>query len=67
MRFIVAAFTEKYAAFIYEIIGHTKHIVRKYITGLFLEMIIVAVIAGVIFLDTGNKIYFSAWLAGRNS
>jgi len=58
MRFIVAAFTEKYVNLIYEIIEHIKHIVRKYITGLFFEMAIVTVIAYIIFWILGIKYIF---------
>ena len=58
MRFIVAAFTEKYINLIYEIIEHIKHIVRKYITGLVFEMAIVAAIACVIFWILGIKYIF---------
>ncbi|MEO6818592.1 MAG: AI-2E family transporter [Ginsengibacter sp.] len=49
MRFIVAAFTDKYISVIYEITEQIKYIVRKYITGLFFQMVIVFSIACLIF------------------
>jgi putative permease len=58
MRFVVAAFTEKYISTIYEIMEHIKHIIRKYITGLFFEMAIVAFIACLIFWMLGIKYVF---------
>lgn len=58
MRFIVALCTEKYISIIYDILSHIKHIIRKYITGLFLEMTIVTIIAGLIFWLLGVKYVF---------
>ncbi len=58
MRFMVAAFTEKYISIIYDIMEHIKHIIRKYITGLFFEMAIVAAIACIIFWLLGIKYVF---------
>lgn len=58
MRFIVASFTDKYISLIYEISEHIKHIIRKYITGLFFEMVIVAVISFIVFLILGIKYLF---------
>lgn len=58
MRFIVASFTEKYISIIYDISEHIKHIIRKYITGLFFEMAIVAVIACTVFWILGIEYVF---------
>ncbi len=58
MRFMVALCTEKYIGIIYDILEHIKHIIRKYITGLFLEMAIVAVIACIVFWILGIKYVF---------
>jgi len=58
MRFIVASFTEKYISIIYEISEHIKNIIRKYITGLFFEMAIVAVIAFLVFWILGIRYVF---------
>jgi predicted PurR-regulated permease PerM len=58
MRFIVASFTEKYISIIYDISEHIKHIIRKYITGLFFEMAIVAAIAFIVFSILGIRYFF---------
>ena len=58
MRFMVALCTEKYIGLIYEILEHIKHIIRKYITGLFLEMAIVAIVACLVFWVLGVKYVF---------
>jgi predicted PurR-regulated permease PerM len=58
MCFVVASFTEKYISVIYDIMEHVKHIIRRYITGLFFEMVIVAVISGVVFWILGIKYVF---------
>lgn len=58
MRFVVAAFTEKYTSLIYDIMENIKRIIRKYITGLFFEMAIVTVIACTIFWILGIKYIF---------
>jgi len=58
MRFIVAAFTDKYISIIYDILDHIKHIIRKYITGLFFEMVIVAIISGIVFWILGIEYVF---------
>ncbi|MGI8581393.1 MAG: AI-2E family transporter [Chitinophagaceae bacterium] len=58
MRFIVALCTEKYISIIYDILENIKHIIRKYIAGLFLEMAIVAIIACLIFWILGIKYVF---------
>ncbi len=55
MRFLVAAFTEKYISIIYDISEQIKYIIRKYITGLFFQMVIVVVLAGLVFWLLGIK------------
>jgi predicted PurR-regulated permease PerM len=55
MRFVVAAFTEKYISIIYDIAEQVKYIIRKYITGLFFQMAIVVVLAGLVFWLLGIK------------
>lgn len=55
MRFVVAAFTEKYISIIYDISEQIKYIIRKYITGLFFQMVIVVVLAGLVFWLLGIK------------
>ena len=55
MRFVVLVFTEKYIATIYDIGEEIKYIIRKYITGLFFQMAIVVVLAGLTFWLLGIK------------
>lgn len=58
MRFVVAAFTEKNKEIIYDISEHIKNIIRKYITGLFFEMVILVVATCIIFGILGIKYVF---------
>lgn len=58
MLFVVALFTEKYMGIIYDILEHIKHIIRKYITGLFFEMSIVTIISCIIFWILGIEYVF---------
>lgn len=55
MRFVVLAFTEKYISTIYDIGEQIKYIIRNYITGLFFQMVIVVVLAGLSFWLLGIK------------
>jgi predicted PurR-regulated permease PerM len=65
MNFIVAAFTDKHRTLIYEVLENIKLIIRKYITGLFFEMVIVAVISGIVFWMLGiNYIFLLALIVG---
>lgn len=65
MRFIVASFNERHYGIIYEISEQVKRIIRKYITGLFFEMVIVAVITFIVFLILGIKnVFLLALLVG---
>jgi len=58
MRFVVALFTEKYMGLIYEILKNIKHIIRKYITGLFFEMTIITIVASLLFWLLGVDYVF---------
>lgn len=58
MRFVVAAFTEKYTSIIYEILEQVKYIIRKYITGLFFEVVLVAAVSCIAFVILGIKYAF---------
>lgn len=58
MRFMVAVFTEKHSKTIYDILTQIKYIIRKYITGLFFEMIIVAIISAIVFWLLGIEYVF---------
>jgi predicted PurR-regulated permease PerM len=58
MRFVVAAFTEKNKEVIYDISEHIKNIIRKYITGLFFEMVILIGVSCLVFWILGIKYVF---------
>ncbi|MEO8960602.1 MAG: AI-2E family transporter [Ginsengibacter sp.] len=58
MNFVLAAFSEKNKALIYDISENIKNIIRKYITGLFFEMIILIVIGCLVFWILGIKYVF---------
>ncbi len=58
MRFIVAAFTERNKAVIYDISEHIKNIIRKYITGLFFEMVLLVTVGCLVFWILGIKYVF---------
>lgn len=58
MRFVVTAFTEQYIDLIYDITAQIKFIIRKYITGLFLEMAVITIIACTVFGLLGIKYVF---------
>jgi len=58
MIFLVAAFTEKHKALIYDISEHIKNIIRKYITGLFFELAILVGISCLVFWILGIKYVF---------
>ena len=55
VRFITVTFTEKYAGLIAEILAEVKLIIKGYIVGLFVEMLIVSSLAIIIFLVLGIK------------
>ena len=58
MVFLVAAFSEKHKALIYDISEHIKNIIRKYITGLFFELAILVAASCLIFWILGIKYVF---------
>lgn len=58
LRFLVAAFKKENSETVYEVVQHIQYIIRKYITGLFLEMLIVATIVCTVFLIGGIKYAF---------
>lgn len=58
MSFIVSVFDKKHFPVICEISGEIKSIVRKYITGLFLQMVILIIVACLIFWLIGIKYVF---------
>ena len=58
MRFAVAAFSEKRKEVIYDISENIKNIIRKYVTGLFFEMILLIGGSCLIFWILGIKYVF---------
>ncbi len=55
IKFIIAVFTEEHSATVYEVLEKIQYIVRKYITGLFLQMVIVASLCCIAFAIIGIK------------
>lgn len=58
MRFLVAAFKDEHSGTVYDVIERIQYIIRKYITGLILEMLIVAAVVCIVFLIGGIKYAF---------
>jgi putative permease len=58
LRFLVAVFQEENAETVYDVVQRIQYIIRKYITGLFLEMLIVASVVCIVFLIGGIKYAF---------
>lgn len=58
MRFLVAVFKEENSTIVYDIVERIQYIIRKYITGLILEMLIVATVVCTVFLIGGIKYAF---------
>lgn len=58
MRFVIALFSEKHMRIINDISENIKDIIRKYIIGLFFEMVILVVVACLIFWIIGIKYVF---------
>lgn len=55
VKFLIAVFTEENSATVFDIAEHVQYIVRKYILGLLLEMLIVSTVCCVTFLILGIK------------
>ncbi len=55
VKVAVATFTDKYFTLISDILTEVKQIIKGYIVGLFLEMLIVSFLAAIIFLILGIK------------
>jgi putative permease len=65
MVFMVAAFTEKHSMMLYEILQNVKQIIRRYISGLVLEMVIVAIISALVFWLLGiDYVFLLALIVG---
>ncbi len=55
LKFLIAVFKEEHSVTVYDITEQVQYIVRKYILGLLLEMLIVAAVCCVLFLIIGIK------------
>ena len=58
LRFIVSLFSEEHSVVVYDIVSQIQYIVKKYIVGLFLQMLIVTALACVAFWIIGIKYGF---------
>ena len=58
LRFIVSLFDEKDSVVVYDIVSQIQYIVKKYIAGLFLQMLIVTMLACIAFWIIGVKYGF---------
>lgn len=58
VRFVTVAFTERYSDVIIDIVQQVKHVIRGYIVGLFVEMVIVTVATVSLLLIFGIKYAF---------
>lgn len=55
LRFIVAVFPEKHSTTVYEVAQTVEHIVKRYVFGIFLQMVIVTTLTSVGFAVIGIK------------
>ena len=55
LRFLLSVFQEENAAVVYEIVEQVQFIIRKYVIGLIIEMVIVAAVVCIAFLLLGIK------------
>lgn len=55
VQFLVASFQEKHSEIVYGVLLQTKHVIRNYVAGLFIEMVIVALMNCVGFFILGVK------------
>ncbi|QNL48590.1 AI-2E family transporter [Olivibacter sp. SDN3] len=58
VKFLVNSFKEKHSAIVYDIVHHIQYIVKRYIVGLFLQMVIVTIMACSAFYFIGVKYSF---------
>ncbi|REA56618.1 AI-2E family transporter [Dyadobacter luteus] len=58
LRFIVSLFSEQHAVIVYDIVAQVQYIVKKYIVGLFLQMLIVTLLSCIAFWIIGVKYAF---------
>lgn len=55
MHFLVSVFLEENSLVVHDIVEQVQHILRKYITGLFIEMCIVSLVVCIVFWALGIK------------
>ncbi len=55
MKFFIAVFAEEHSATVYNVLEKVQYIVRKYIIGLFLQMLIVSALCCIAFVIIGIK------------
>lgn len=55
MKFLVSVFSEEHSATVQEISLHIQYIIKKYIVGLFFQMLIVATLASIVLTVLGVK------------
>jgi len=58
LNFLVSLFNEKHSATVYDVVSNIQYIVKKYIVGLFLQMLIVSIFACISFEIIGIKYAF---------
>lgn len=55
LRFVLALFHQDHSPVVYEVVARIQYIIRKYIVGLLLQMVIVAAISCIVFTAMGIK------------
>lgn len=58
LRFVVALFNENHSPIVHEVVERIQYIIRKYIVGLLLQMVIVATLTCIAFMALGIKYAF---------
>jgi len=58
LRFVVSLFKEEYSVVVYDVVAQVQYIVKKYIVGLFLQMLIVTILSCAAFWIIGVKYAF---------
>ena len=58
LKFIISLFKEEHTVIVYDVVAQIQYIVKKYITGLFLQMLIVSILACIAFQIIGIKYAF---------
>ena len=58
LKFIISLFKDEHTIIVYDVVSQIQYIVKKYITGLFLQMVIVSILACTAFEIIGIKYAF---------